>query len=109
VRTIRHSTRSISSDQFSTGGTLEWRGWHAARRGLGSKLYRLGVPDIVIQRILRHANVSAAATHYIKTTTVDVRNAMKTLETHIPSTPETLTDTYGTLKPDAEKLFASVN
>ena len=25
----------------------EWHGWHAARRGLGSNLYRLGVPDIV--------------------------------------------------------------
>ena len=31
----------------------EWHGWHAARRGLGSNLYRLGVPDMVIQRILR--------------------------------------------------------
>ncbi|MGD1216656.1 MAG: tyrosine-type recombinase/integrase [Terriglobales bacterium] len=39
----------------------------AARRGLGSNLYRLGVPDIVIQRILRHANVSTTATYYIKT------------------------------------------
>src|SRR5262249_9468994 len=31
----------------------EWHGWHAARRGLGSNLYRLGIPDMVIQRILR--------------------------------------------------------
>jgi hypothetical protein len=30
----------------------EWHGWHAARRGLGSKLYPLGVPELVIQRIL---------------------------------------------------------
>lgn len=29
----------------------EWHGWHAVRRGLGSNLYRLGVPDMVIQRI----------------------------------------------------------
>ena len=42
----------------------EWHGWHAARRGLGSNLYPLGVPDIVIQRILRHANVSTTATYY---------------------------------------------
>ena len=28
---------------------LEWHGWHAARRGLGSNLYQLGVPDMVIQ------------------------------------------------------------
>lgn len=45
----------------------DWHGWHAARRGLGSNLYRLGVPDMVIQRILRHANVSTTSTYYIKT------------------------------------------
>ncbi len=73
----------------------EWHGWHAARRGLGSNLYRLGVPDMVIQRILRHANVSTTATYYIKTAADDVRNAMAKLETHIaagqtdtPGTPE---------------------
>ena len=61
----------------------EWHGWHAARRGLGSNLYRLGVPEIVIQRILRHANVSTTATYYIKTAAGDVRKAMTTLENHI--------------------------
>jgi len=35
---------------------------------LRSNLYRLGVPDMVIQRILRHANVSTTATYFIKTT-----------------------------------------
>src|SRR5262249_17807808 len=50
----------------------EWRGWHAARHGLGSNLYRLGVPEKVIQRILRHANVSTTATYYIKTAADDV-------------------------------------
>jgi hypothetical protein len=35
----------------------EWHGW-PARRGLGSNLCRLGVPEMVIQRILRHANAS---------------------------------------------------
>jgi len=54
----------------------EWHGWHAARRGLGSNLYRLGVPDMVIQRILRHANVSTTATYYIKTAADNVRKAM---------------------------------
>lgn len=62
----------------------EWHGWHAARRGLGSNLYRLGVPDMVIQRILRHANVSTTATYYIKTAADDVRNAMKKLESSVP-------------------------
>ena len=63
----------------------EWHGWHAARRGLGSNLYRLGVPEIVIQRILRHANVSTTATYYIKSAADDVKNAMAKLESNIPS------------------------
>jgi len=70
----------------------KWKGWHAARRGLGSNLYRLGVPDMVIQRILRHANVSTTATYYIKTAADDVRVAMARLESQImasgPDQPE---------------------
>lgn len=64
----------------------EWRGWHACRRGLGSNLYRLGVPDVVIQRILRHANVSTTTGYYIKTVADDVRNAMERLENSISQT-----------------------
>jgi integrase len=75
----------------------EWHGWHAARRGLGSNLYRLGVPEIVIQRILRHANVSTTATYYIKTAPDDVQNAMTTLENRIAESGRSLTDTFGTL------------
>jgi hypothetical protein len=52
----------------------EWHGWHAGRRGLGSNLYRLGVPDMVIQRILRHANMSTTARYYIKTAAGDVKS-----------------------------------
>ena len=80
------------------GRIPEWHGWHAARRGLGSNLYRLGVPDIVIQRILRHANVCTTATYYIKTASDDVRDAMAKLESNIPA-PKPLTDTFGTLNP----------
>jgi integrase len=36
---------------------LPWYGWHAFRHGLATNLNRLGVPDKVIQQILRHANV----------------------------------------------------
>jgi integrase len=74
----------------------EWYGWHAARRGLGSNLYRLGVPDMVIQRILRHANVSTTATYYIKTAAEDVRKAMTKLENHISTQKQS--DTDGTLE-----------
>jgi integrase len=74
----------------------EWHGWHAARRGLGSNLYRLGVPEMVIQRILRHANVSTTATYYIKTAASDVHSAMERLENHIAMSGESLADTIGT-------------
>ena len=84
--------------EFKRDSSLpEWHGWHAARRGLGSNLYRLGVPDIVIQRILRHANVSTTATYYIKTAAEDVRNAMTMLENRIAESGQCLTDTVGTL------------
>jgi integrase len=73
-------------------GIPEWHGWHAARRGLGSNLYRLGVPDMVIQRILRHANVSTTATYYIKTAAGDVRDAMSKLEEHIAKSGTTTID-----------------
>lgn len=78
----------------------EWHGWHAARRGLGSNLYRLGIPELVIQRILRHANVSTTAAYYIKTVEADVRNAMGKLESEIAgvSRAETDTQTIGQMK-----------
>jgi integrase len=58
----------------------EWHGWHAARRGLGTNLYRLGVPEKTIQAILRHANVSTTNTYYIKSAADDARAAMAKLE-----------------------------
>ena len=61
----------------------KWRGWHAARRGLGTNLYRLGVPEKTIQAILRHANVSTTATYYIKTAAADTQAAMAKLETEL--------------------------
>ena len=72
----------------------EWQGWHATRRGLGSNLYRFGVQDMVIQRILRHANVSTTATYYIKTAAPDVKHAMEKLENNIPQAPQIVRDTY---------------
>jgi len=70
----------------------EWHGWHAARRGLGSNLYRLGVPEKIIQAILRHANVSTTATYYIKTAADDVREAMAKLELELAEAAQTRTE-----------------
>jgi hypothetical protein len=38
-----------------------WCGWHAFRRGLGTRLNGAGVDDSEIQSILRHADVSTTA------------------------------------------------
>jgi integrase len=62
-----------------------WHGWHAARRGLGSNLYRLGIAPKVIQAILRHSDVSTTVTYYIKTQDEDVRMAMLALESSLPT------------------------
>jgi integrase len=86
----------------------EWHGWHAARRGLGSNLYRLGVPDMVIQRILRHANVSTTATYYIKTAAADVRSAMTTLENHISEAEQVPSDTNAAKEDNSTEKHSTI-
>jgi integrase len=86
----------------------EWHGWHSARRGLGSNLYRLGVPDLVIQRILRHANVSTTATYYIKTAADDVRKAMTTLEIRLEEPRQIQSDTKKTLDRNSNVESATI-
>jgi integrase len=76
--------QKIAHNYERDSSLAEWHGWHACRRGLGSNLYRLGVPDMVIQRILRHANVSTTTGYYIKTGADDVREAMTKFENSIP-------------------------
>ena len=67
---------------FKANG-LKWKGWHAYRRGLATNLHELGVPDKVIQAILRHEDVSTTQRSYIKTVPQVVTNAMKQLEARI--------------------------
>ena len=57
-----------------------WKGWHSFRRGLGTNLYRLGVPPKVIQEILRHADVSTTERNYIVVDRTETKRAMKKLE-----------------------------
>jgi hypothetical protein len=66
----------------------------------------------LIQRILRHANVSTTATYYIKTAADDVRNAMAKLENTIPSaseTPQVNRDTLETLGTGSHGVPGSIN
>jgi integrase len=78
------SEHVLAGHEFKQDESLpKWHGWHAARRGLGTNLYRLGVPEKTIQAILRHANVSTTATYYIKTAAADTQAAMAKLETEL--------------------------
>lgn len=59
---------------------LEWHGYHACRRGLATNLHLLGVPDVVIQRILRHSNAGVTRRCYIKTSDPESVKAMEKLQ-----------------------------
>jgi len=89
----------------------EWHGWHACRRGLASNLNRLGVDDSVIQRMLRHSNISVTQTYYIKTAGDDVRNAMGKLEENYAAqtAAQTLRDSDRTVRQDSGAMPESVN
>jgi integrase len=65
---------------------VAWHGWHAFRRGLGSNLNDLGVADLTIQRILRHANVATTRKSYIKIREHNVTAGMAQLEAEIRRT-----------------------
>jgi len=67
---------------------IHWHGWHAFRRGLASNLYRLGVPDKIIQAILRHSNLTTTMNVYVKTVDQDSFKAMKALETLLTTAAE---------------------
>lgn len=64
---------------------LEWHGWHAFRRGLASNLSELGVPDDVIQKILRHGDLGTTQRFYRKTRNKSVSRAMKKLSRKLGS------------------------
>jgi integrase len=89
----------------------QWHGWHAARRGLGSNLYRFGVSEKVIQAILRHSNVTTTMDYYIKSNSSDVVTAMAELgENYAAQTAvQTVRDSDGTLKADTGAMPGSVN
>ena len=65
--------------KFEQAG-IEWRGWHAFRRGLATNLHRLGVPDKTIQAILRHSYLSTTMNSYVKSVPADVVAAMRSFE-----------------------------
>ena len=57
---------------------VEWKGWHAFRRNLATRLDRDGAIDTVIQRVLRHEDVQTTRDHYIgKGTTIEAQQAFR--------------------------------
>jgi integrase len=84
-----------------------WHGWHAARRGLGTNLYRLGIPDKVIQAILRHSNVNVTLGYYIKPQSADVIAAMGKFEAEIAA--HHFRDSDGTVNQASGAMPKSVN
>jgi integrase len=57
-----------------------WFGWHAFRRGLGTRLNEAGVDDKDIQSILRHADVSTTQAYYILPNHERAQAGMKKLD-----------------------------
>jgi integrase len=70
-----------------TKAEIRWHGWHAFRRGLATNLHRLGVPDKIIQRILRHSNVAVTQSCYIKTADAEATAAMQQFERSLKYAP----------------------
>jgi integrase len=88
-----------------------WHGFHACRRGLGSNLYRLRVPDKVIQAILRHSNVNVTLGYYVKSTSSDVVEAMEKFEENFDqkTAVHTSQDSVETVKPNSGATPEFVN
>jgi integrase len=70
------------------GSRPVWHGYHAFRRSLASTLYSLNIPELVIQRILRHKpGSSVTRQHYIKPIDSEMRKAMETFDKSFVRSP----------------------
>lgn len=62
------------------GTGVAWHGFHALRRGLGTRLFANGVPIETVSAILRHGSVHVTRAHYVKTLPETTIAAMQKLE-----------------------------
>jgi integrase len=84
---IAKEHNAASGHEYERNAVLpEWHGWHAFRRGVATNLNRLGVPDKIIQRVLRHSNVAVTQAAYIKPEDKDSKAAMEKFETALNAT-----------------------
>jgi integrase len=84
---LDHVGRRVVAKAFRSK-EIEWKGWHAFRRGLASTLFELGCDDLTVQRILRHAKVTVTREHYIRVRDPKVEFAMKSLSEAIAKEPD---------------------
>jgi integrase len=59
---------------------IEWKGWHAYRRGLATNLRSVGVDAKVAQAILRHSSVALTLNIYTQVPDEDARQALQKIE-----------------------------
>jgi len=71
---------AIKGHELYDGLMLEWKGWHAFRRGAATTLYSLGVAPRIIQGLLRHADIRTTMNIYTQVITEDSKAAMMKLE-----------------------------
>ena len=69
---------------------IEWKGYHAFRRGLATNLYSLGVDDLTIMGILRHSDVAVTRDSYIQRVPEKSFEAMEKLETEFAKPPKSV-------------------
>ena len=56
-----------------------WFGWHAFRRGLGTRLNDMGMDAVTIQSVLRHANIATTLGFYVFPNADKARAGLKKL------------------------------
>jgi integrase len=61
------------------GKGVEWYGFHALRRGLGTRLFNNNVPIETVSRILRHGSVHVTRSSYVDVLDSTAVNALKKL------------------------------
>jgi integrase len=71
-------SKHIKSALKDTG--VEWYGFHALRRGLGTRLFTNGTPIEIVSAILRHGSVHVTRAHYVKTLPETTISAMQKLD-----------------------------
>jgi integrase len=78
-RDLNNLARRVIRPALERAG-IDWYGWHAFRRGLGTNLNRLGVNGKTIQAILRHSDIGTTMNNYVKAIPEDSQKAMRQLE-----------------------------